>query len=150
MAVDPEVSRQHLREELALVKELAATNRWGIIPDYGRLTVLVQWLMDVKPLFEIPAAAFTPAPKVSSTVVRLIPRPAPLFGCERTALERVTRSAFGQRRKMLRQSLKTLHPRPGALLAQAGLPETLRAEEVDIAGFCALARALVDERQAPG
>jgi 16S rRNA (adenine1518-N6/adenine1519-N6)-dimethyltransferase len=118
--------------------------------DYGRLTVLVQWLMEVKPLFEIPAAAFTPAPKVSSTVVRLIPRPAPLFGCERTALERVTRSAFGQRRKMLRQSLKTLHPRPGALLAQAGLPETLRAEEVDIAGFCALARALVDERQAPG
>jgi 16S rRNA (adenine1518-N6/adenine1519-N6)-dimethyltransferase len=110
--------------------------------DYGRLSVLTQWLADVRRLFDIPARAFTPPPKVTSTVVQLTPRPAPLHPAERTQLERVTAAAFGQRRKMLRQSLKALTADPLALLARAGVPETARAEELDVAQFCALARAL--------
>jgi 16S rRNA (adenine1518-N6/adenine1519-N6)-dimethyltransferase len=110
--------------------------------DYGRLSILTQWLADARRLFDIPARAFTPPPKVTSTVVQLTPRPAPLHPAERTQLERVTAAAFGQRRKMLRQSLKTLTADPLALLARAGVPETARAEELDVAQFCALARAL--------
>jgi 16S rRNA (adenine1518-N6/adenine1519-N6)-dimethyltransferase len=110
--------------------------------DYGRLSVLTQWLTVVKQLFEIPAAAFTPPPKVTSTVVQITPRPQPLCPAERESLERVTAAAFGQRRKMLRQSLKQIAVEPRALLAAAGIAETARAEEIDIAGFCALARAL--------
>ncbi len=110
--------------------------------DYGRLTVLTQWLAVVKPLFEVPAAAFTPPPKVESTVVRITPRPQPLHPAERDSLERVTAAAFGQRRKMLRQSLKQVTPDPLALLSAAGIAETARAEEIEVGGFCALARAL--------
>jgi 16S rRNA (adenine1518-N6/adenine1519-N6)-dimethyltransferase len=114
---------------------------------YGRLSVLTQWLAEVRPLFEIPAAAFTPPPKVTSTVVQITPRPQPLCPASRASLERVTAAAFGQRRKMLRQSLKTVSPAPGALLAEAGIPETVRAEEVDIRGFCAMARALAAQAE---
>ncbi len=117
--------------------------------DYGRLTVLTQWLTVVKPLFDVPAAAFTPPPKVESTVLRITPRPEPLRPAERGSLERVTAAAFGQRRKMLRQSLKQVTPDPLALLSAAGIAETARAEEIDVGGFCALARALVSlSRQA--
>jgi len=77
--------------------------------------------------------------------VELLPRHAPL-PCDGEALQQVTRSAFGQRRKMLRQSLKGLGPEPSALIAAAGLTETARAEEIPVAGFVALARALSDSR----
>jgi 16S rRNA (adenine1518-N6/adenine1519-N6)-dimethyltransferase len=110
--------------------------------DYGRLSVLTQWLTEPRRLFDIPARAFTPAPKVTSTVVQLTPRPAPLYAARRDDLERVTAAAFGQRRKMLRQSLKSLRADPHVLLAEAGVPETARAEELDVGQFCALARAL--------
>jgi 16S rRNA (adenine1518-N6/adenine1519-N6)-dimethyltransferase len=110
--------------------------------DYGRLSVLTQWLAEVRRLFDIPPRAFTPPPKVTSTVVQLRPRPAPLHPADRAILERVTAAAFGQRRKMLRQSLKSLTADASALLARAGVGETRRAEELDIAEFCALARAL--------
>jgi 16S rRNA (adenine1518-N6/adenine1519-N6)-dimethyltransferase len=110
--------------------------------DYGRLSVLTQWLTEPRRLFDIPARAFTPPPKVTSTVVQLTPRPAPLHPADRPTLERVTAAAFGQRRKMLRQSLKTLTADPTALLARAGVLETARAEELDVGQFCALARAL--------
>jgi 16S rRNA (adenine1518-N6/adenine1519-N6)-dimethyltransferase len=110
--------------------------------DYGRLSVLTQWLTEARRLFDIPARAFTPPPKVTSTVVQLTPRAFPLHAAERAQLERVTAAAFGQRRKMLRQSLKGLAVDPRALLAQAGVPETARAEELDIGQFCALARTL--------
>jgi 16S rRNA (adenine1518-N6/adenine1519-N6)-dimethyltransferase len=110
--------------------------------DYGRLSVLVQWLCRARRLFDIPPAAFTPPPKVVSTVVELVPRPAPLCAARRASLERVTAAAFGQRRKMLRQSLRGLGPPPADLLRAAGVPETARAEELDIGRFCALARAM--------
>lgn len=108
---------------------------------YGRLSVLTSWRMESKILFDIAPSAFVPPPKVTSSVVRLVPRPSPL-SCDRQLLERITESAFGQRRKMLRQSLKSLGLDPIALLTEAGVEPTARAEEISVEGFVALARAL--------
>ena len=108
--------------------------------DYGRLSVLVQWLCAVRRLFDISPRAFTPPPKVTSTVLQIAPRAQPLHPADKATLERVTAAAFGQRRKMLRQSLRTLTPAAAELLAAAGIPETARAEELDVGQFCALAR----------
>jgi 16S rRNA (adenine1518-N6/adenine1519-N6)-dimethyltransferase len=107
---------------------------------YGRLSVLAGWRCEARVLFDVPAAAFVPAPKVTSSLVELVPRPAPL-PCDAKALQRVTQAAFGQRRKMLRQSLRSLGVDPAILLAAAGLAETARAEEISIEGFVALTRA---------
>ena len=108
--------------------------------NYGRLGVLAGWRTQARILFDVPAAAFVPPPKVTSSVVLLTPRPDPP-PCRVKALEAVTRAAFGQRRKMLRQSLKSLTSDAGALLAEAGIPETARAEEVPVAGYVRLANA---------
>jgi 16S rRNA (adenine1518-N6/adenine1519-N6)-dimethyltransferase len=110
---------------------------------FGRLSVLAGWRAEAKILFDVSAAAFVPPPKVTSSVVRLVPRADPL-PCDRATLERVTEAAFGQRRKMLRQSLKSLGTEPRPLLAAAGIAETARAEDIPVAGFVALARALRD------
>ena len=109
--------------------------------DYGRLGVLCGWRTSARILFDVSPSAFTPPPQVTSSVVELRPNPTPL-PCSREALARVTQAAFGQRRKMLRQSLKGLGVDAEALLAQADVVPTLRAEEVSIAGFTALAQAL--------
>ncbi|HVZ14027.1 MAG TPA: 16S rRNA (adenine(1518)-N(6)/adenine(1519)-N(6))-dimethyltransferase RsmA [Bauldia sp.] len=109
---------------------------------YGRLAVLAGWRTNAEILFDIPARAFTPPPKVTSSVVQLIPKPRPL-PCDPDSLERVVAAAFGQRRKMLRQSLKSLGADPLGLLAAAGIEGTRRAEEIDVAGFVALANAFV-------
>ncbi len=111
-------------------------------PAYGRLSVLVQWLTEPKILFDLPPRAFVPPPKVTSSVVMLTPRAAPLASAARSALERVTAAAFGQRRKMLRSSLKALGVPVEELLAAAGIPPTARAEELSVIAFCALARAI--------
>ena len=110
--------------------------------DYGRLSVAAQWRWRVRRLFDIPPRAFTPPPKVTSSVVELLPRERPLGAADPAYLERVTAAAFGQRRKMLRQSLRSLGRDPAALLATAGIDETRRAEELSIAEFAALAEAL--------
>ncbi|HEV7438083.1 MAG TPA: rRNA adenine dimethyltransferase family protein, partial [Methylobacterium sp.] len=112
----------------------------GARADYGRLGVLCGWRTQADILFDVAPSAFVPPPKVTSSVVRLVPRAAPL-PCRAGALEAVTRAAFGQRRKMLRQSLKALTPEPVALLSATGIAETARAEEVPVAGFVALANA---------
>jgi 16S rRNA (adenine1518-N6/adenine1519-N6)-dimethyltransferase len=111
-------------------------------PAYGRLSILVQWLCEARILFDIPPRAFTPAPKVTSSVVRLTPRPMPLAPADKAVLERVTAAAFGQRRKMLRASLKSLGVPVEPLLAAAGIAGTARAEELSVTEFCALASAL--------
>ena len=108
---------------------------------YGRLSVLVQWRCEAKILFDVKPSAFVPPPKVTSSLLRLSPRRAPL-ACDRALLERVTQAAFGQRRKMLRQSLRTLSADALALIAAAGLEPTARAEEIPVAGFVAVAQAL--------
>jgi 16S rRNA (adenine1518-N6/adenine1519-N6)-dimethyltransferase len=107
---------------------------------YGRLSVLAGWRSEARILFDIAASAFVPPPKVTSSLVELVPRAAPL-ACDPRALERVTAAAFGQRRKMLRQSLKSLGVDPLDLLGTAGIEPTARAEEIPVAGFVALARA---------
>ncbi|VFU10729.1 16S rRNA (adenine(1518)-N(6)/adenine(1519)-N(6))-dimethyltransferase RsmA [Methylocella tundrae] len=115
---------------------------------YGRLAVLCNWRCETRILFDVSPSAFTPPPKVTSSVVELRPRAAPL-PCEARLLSAVTRAAFGQRRKMLRQSLKSLPVRDIAtLLAAAGIEPTARAEEIGVEGFAALARALRDQRTA--
>jgi 16S rRNA (adenine1518-N6/adenine1519-N6)-dimethyltransferase len=110
--------------------------------DYGRLSVAAQWRWRIHRLFDIPPRAFTPPPKVTSSVVELVPRERPVAPADPAHLERVTAAAFGQRRKMLRQSLRSLAGDPAALLAAAGIEETRRAEELSIAEFAALAEAL--------
>lgn len=114
--------------------------------DYGRLAVLANWRSATRILFDVPAAAFVPPPKVTSSVVELVPRPAPL-PCEVTRLSEVTQAAFGQRRKMLRQSLKALGVDPIALLERAHIDPTKRAEEIPVEGFVALAQAFGRMRQ---
>ena len=109
---------------------------------YGRLAVLAQWLTRARLCFDIAPSAFVPPPKVVSSVLRLEPLPRPLAPARLELLERVTAAAFGQRRKMLRQSLKSLGREPGDLLAAAGIDGTRRAETLSVAEFCALARAL--------
>ena len=111
---------------------------------YGRLGVLCGWRTEARILFDVPPSAFVPPPSVVSSVVELRPRPEPL-ACDARLIEQVARAAFGQRRKMVRQSLKSLPFAAGvdalAVLDMAGLDPSLRAEEIDVAGFVGLANA---------
>jgi 16S rRNA (adenine1518-N6/adenine1519-N6)-dimethyltransferase len=113
---------------------------------YGRLAVLSNWRAETKILFDISPAAFVPQPKVTSSVVRLVPRAAP-EPCDRKALEQVAAAAFGQRRKMLRQSLKSLGADPARLAAAAEVDPMRRAETIPVSGFVAMARELTDIRR---
>lgn len=108
---------------------------------YGRLAVMSQWRCEVKGLFDIPASAFTPPPQIVSTVVELRPRPRPKAAADAALLETVVAAAFGQRRKMLRASLRQITPDTERLIEEAGLDPTARAEALSIEEFCALARA---------
>ncbi|WP_262029967.1 16S rRNA (adenine(1518)-N(6)/adenine(1519)-N(6))-dimethyltransferase RsmA [Microvirga sp. Mcv34] len=108
--------------------------------NYGRLGVLCGWRTEARILFDVPPSAFVPPPKITSSIVHLTPRANPL-PCRIGALEAVTRAAFGQRRKMLRQSLKSIAPDPAAIIEAAGLEETIRAENIPVEGYVALANA---------
>jgi len=130
-------------DRLVLMFQREVAERIVALPgskSYGRLSVLAGWRSEARILFDIAGSAFVPPPKVTSSVVSLVPRESPL-ACERGALERVTAAAFGQRRKMLRQSLKMLGRDPLALLVAAGIEPTARAEAIPVEGFVALARA---------
>ncbi|HFC05187.1 MAG TPA: 16S rRNA (adenine(1518)-N(6)/adenine(1519)-N(6))-dimethyltransferase RsmA, partial [Rhizobiales bacterium] len=109
---------------------------------YGRLSVLSQWRADAQKLFDVPARAFTPPPKVTSSIVHITPHQNPGFDCDIAALEKVSKAAFGQRRKMLRASLKSILPNPQEVLENAGINPTLRAEQLEIKDFCRLANLL--------
>jgi 16S rRNA (adenine1518-N6/adenine1519-N6)-dimethyltransferase len=113
---------------------------------YGRLSVLIQWRCQARILFDINASAFVPPPKVTSSLLRLVPRAEPL-PCNRQLLETVTQAAFGQRRKMLRQSLRSLGTDVATLLSAAGLSPTARAEDIPVDGFVSLAQALAEQRR---
>ena len=106
--------------------------------EYGRLSILANWKADTEILFDVPPSAFVPPPKITSSVIQLVPLPAPRFPCSQLALEDVTRHAFGQRRKMLRASLKSIGGED--LLAAAGVNPQARPQDLEIAEFCALAR----------
>ncbi len=109
--------------------------------DYGRLSVVSQWLCDCRIDMELPPGAFSPPPKVSSAVVTLVPRAEPLVDVKKETLEKVVAAAFNQRRKMLRQSLKSLGADTEALLAQSGILGNLRAEQLDVVTLCNLTKA---------
>jgi 16S rRNA (adenine1518-N6/adenine1519-N6)-dimethyltransferase len=104
---------------------------------YGRLSVLTGWLANAEILFDIPPEAFVPAPKITSSVVQIVPLSAPRFTCSQKHLEDVTRHAFGQRRKMLRSSLKKMGGE--ALLIAADIDPETRPQDLDIESFCKLA-----------
>ncbi len=107
---------------------------------YGRLSILAQWRTDPRIVFELPARAFTPPPKVASAVVQFDRLESPRFPADAAVLSRVVALAFGQRRKMLRASLRALGPDVENLLAEAGIPPTERAEQVSLDRFCRLSR----------
>ncbi|ENN92162.1 16S rRNA (adenine(1518)-N(6)/adenine(1519)-N(6))-dimethyltransferase RsmA [Bartonella bovis] len=109
-------------------------------PHYGRLSVLIGWRTIAKIAFDVPAQAFTPVPKVTSSVVHIIPRPQPL-PCSTQKLSFVTKAAFGQKRKMLRQSLKTIGGE--MLLEKSGIDGTRRAETLSISEFVSLANLVI-------
>lgn len=116
---------------------------------YGRLAVLCGWRTRARILFDVPPSAFTPSPKIMSSVVEFVPRSDPL-PCSVDHLSMMTQAAFGQRRKMLRQSLKSLPAigggvivDPTQLLERAGILPTRRAEEVDVPGFVGLTQSWI-------
>lgn len=109
---------------------------------YGRLSVLSQWRAEAKIVMHLPPEAFTPAPKVSSAVVAFTPRATLHPACSVKTLGRVTQAAFGQRRKMLRASLKQLTPMTELLLGTAGLDPTKRAEDLAVSDFARMAAIL--------
>ena len=111
--------------------------------DYGRLGVVCGWRTQARILFDVAPSAFVPPPSVTSSIVELLPR-ADLLPCDAAALAAVTQAAFGQRRKMLRQSLRTLSSARDIadLLARAEIMPTRRAEEIDVAGFVRLANVM--------
>ena len=117
---------------------------------YGRLAVLAQWRADARIALDLPPQAFTPPPKVSSSVVHLTPLPEPRFAARADTLARVTASAFGQRRKMLRASLRGLLGDAEARLSELGIEPTARAETLTLEEFCAIARSVEDYSAASG
>jgi 16S rRNA (adenine1518-N6/adenine1519-N6)-dimethyltransferase len=132
-------------ESLTLMFQREVAERIVAKPDtdaYGRLSVLSQWRARPKILFDVARQAFTPPPKITSAIVRLEPLAEPVAPCELRDLEKVTEAAFGQRRKMLRQSLKQIAPDAEALLTVAGIDPTRRAETLSVGEFAALARQL--------
>ena len=109
---------------------------------YGRLSILSQWRCEATRLFDVNRSAFTPPPKITSSIVHLVPRAVCEPPCKMGLLERVTAAGFGQRRKMLRSSLKSVFPNPEAVLEPLGIDPTTRAEQVSVADFARLAIVL--------
>jgi 16S rRNA (adenine1518-N6/adenine1519-N6)-dimethyltransferase len=132
-------------ESLTLMFQKEVALRLTAVPgtaDYGRLSILAQWRCETRRLFDISAKAFSPPPKVTSSVVQLVPRRAPLFAADAAMLAKLTQAAFGQRRKMLRAALKGLVAEPETFLTANGVDPRARAETLDIETFCRLASAL--------
>lgn len=109
---------------------------------YGRLAVLAQWRCDARIVMSLPAAAFTPPPKVESAVVHIVALPEARFPAKPGTLSKVVATAFNQRRKMLRASLRGLSGEIESLLKEAGIDPTDRAEQIGLEQFCTLARLL--------
>ena len=109
---------------------------------YGRLSILSQWRCEATRLFDVNRSAFTPPPKITSSIVHLVPRLVCEPPCKMEFLERVTAAGFGQRRKMLRSSLKSVFANPEAVLEPLGIDPTTRAEQVSVADFARLAMVL--------
>jgi 16S rRNA (adenine1518-N6/adenine1519-N6)-dimethyltransferase len=139
------LEQAHLFEHFTLMFQKEVAERLSAVPrtkEYGRLSVITQWLCTVETKLELPPSAFTPPPKVNSTVVHITPHKNRHDAFSFNTMEKLTGAAFGQRRKMLRQSLKGLNVDHMRLIAEAEITETARAEEIDIAGFIRMATVL--------
>tara|TARA_Y100001936_G_scaffold210370_1_gene217103 strand:+ start:2693 stop:3559 length:867 start_codon:yes stop_codon:yes gene_type:complete len=126
-------------DSMTLMFQKEVADRLKAIPgskEYGRISVITQWLCDVEVTFSVPPRAFVPPPNVMSSVVRLTPRSKPLSPASFETLEKVTAAAFGQRRKMLRSAFKSLHSDPDGLLESAGINPKARAETLAVEDFC--------------
>ena len=110
--------------------------------NYGRTSVITQWLCDITTEFTVPPRAFVPPPKVTSSVVKLTPRSQPLAEAKFEDLEKVTAAAFGQRRKMLRSAIKSLIPDPEGFLTSLEIDPKARAETLTVAQFCKIAQSI--------
>lgn len=131
-------------ESLTLMFQKEVAERIGAKPstkDYGRVSIMAQWLCEVVHHFDIAPEAFIPPPKVTSSVISLIARKEPLAPANKATLEKICKFTFNQRRKTLRSSLKQLTPTPEILLEKAGISPTRRPEELSVEEFCALSRA---------
>ncbi|MDE0046457.1 MAG: 16S rRNA (adenine(1518)-N(6)/adenine(1519)-N(6))-dimethyltransferase RsmA [bacterium] len=137
------IEHRHMIDRMILMFQKEVAERLVAAPgtrQYGRLSVLVQWLCRVEWCFGIDSASFVPAPKVRAAVVRITPRGTPLSPAPEPVLRALTQAGFGQRRKVLRNALGTVSRDPQDLLHCAGLDPRARAEDVDVASWCALAR----------
>jgi 16S rRNA (adenine1518-N6/adenine1519-N6)-dimethyltransferase len=133
-------------ESLTLMFQKEVAQRIAAAPgsaEYGRLSVLCQWRCNCRKLFDVNRSAFTPPPKITSSIVQLVPKPKPDVACKVENLERVTAAAFGQRRKMLRSSLKSVFEQTENVLEKLGIDATRRAEELAVNDFARLAALLV-------
>ena len=140
----------HAFESMTLMFQREVAERITARPGekaYSRLSVLTYWLADSEILFDVPASAFVPAPKITSSVVQIVPLPGPRFPCSQTALEEVTRIAFGQRRKMLRSSLKNIGGE--RLLNAAKIDSKKRPQEINVQEFCRLASLYEGQKKIP-
>lgn len=130
-------------DSLTLMFQLEVAERITAKPGskaYGRLAILAQWRADARIVLTLPPEAFSPPPKIHSAVVHLTALPAPRFPADAAILSQIVAAGFNQRRKMLRVSLKGVAPGIEALLTEAGIAPTARAEEISLEKFCALAR----------
>ena len=144
----PLPGKHHSNFRISLIARLIHLLRITATPGskaYGRLAILAQWRADTDIVIQLPPSAFTPPPKVSSAVVHLTALPEPRFPADAKVLSRVVAAAFGQRRKMLRASLKGVAPDIEDRLIAAGIKPTDRAEQIPLEGFCALARAVAQK-----
>lgn len=136
-------ARHDALDSMTLMFQKEVADRITSAPDckaYGRLSVITQWLCDTHECFDIPPHAFIPPPKIISTVVHFKPLPQPRFPADKATLEKVLAAAFGQRRKMLRASLKSLTPNAEALLNASGIDPQRRAETLSVEEFCRIAQ----------
>ncbi len=132
-------------EFMVLMFQTEVAERITAVPgtkDYGRLSVITQWLCEAEILFDLPPSVFTPPPKVNSSIVKITLRREPLFKADKKKLENVLRTAFNQRRKMLKSALKPLLPDAENSLTKLGINPQSRPEELTVEEFCKIANSL--------
>ncbi|NBV07304.1 MAG: 16S rRNA (adenine(1518)-N(6)/adenine(1519)-N(6))-dimethyltransferase RsmA [Proteobacteria bacterium] len=139
LKIAPQIASMHLMLQKEVVQRITAKTNDN---HYGRLAVMVNFLCHTKMLFTVNKSVFTPPPKVTSAIVEIIPREKPLFDVEFEKLEKVVASAFNQRRKMLKSSLKNIFENPEEVLLSCKIRPDLRPENLKIEEFCKLAQQL--------
>lgn len=139
LKIAPKIESMHLMLQKEVVDRIVAKPGDN---HYGRLAVMVNFLCETKMLFTVSKTVFTPPPKVTSAIVQIIPRQKPLGDIEFKKLEKVVATAFNQRRKMLRSSLKSIFKNPEENLRELGIKPELRAENLTIEEFCKIAKKL--------